>query len=163
MARVRTPQRLQRASLARAGGLIAVCTLLLTADFVGLVALLTGQATGIAGRLPVYVLGMAVAFVGSLLLFETREPDGETVLKLAAGVAFGSFVVAVLGGEGVVFALTYPGQVVASHVLPYLLAAGMIATGLGYWGLNHWQELGAFRTGTTSSSDSMRLSRSGRR
>lgn len=132
-------------SLGRAGALVAVCTLVLTASFVGLVALLSGKAPGISGRLPFYVLGMATAFVGTIVLFETQGHDGRTIIATAGSVALGAFILLTLGGEGAMHVWRNPGQVVASQLLFYFLAAGMIGTGLGYWGVNHWQELSIAR------------------
>jgi len=134
-------RRFDRESLARAGALVAGCTLVLTASFVGLVALLSAQAPGVGTRLPLYVLGTAGAFVGSILVLETRRSDGETIIAGAGAVAVGTFVFATLSGEGVVYAMQNPGQLVASQLIFYFLAAGMIGTGLGYWGIQHWQEL----------------------
>ncbi|WP_084802554.1 hypothetical protein [Halorientalis sp. IM1011] len=128
-------------SIGRAGALVAVCTLVLTASFVGLVALVSGQATGLSDRLPAYVLGMATAFVGAVLIAETQGFDGRTVIVGAGVVALGTLVVLTLGGEGLLHAVRNPGALVTSHLLFYFLAAGMIATGFGYWAINHWQEL----------------------
>ena len=50
-------------------------------------------------------------------------------------------IVLTLGGEGLLHAVRNPGALVTSHLLFYFLAAGMIATGFGYWAINHWQEL----------------------
>lgn len=138
-------------SLGRAGALVGCCTLVLTASFVGLLALVSGRAFGVSTRLPLYVLGMAAAFVGSILFFEARGIDGHTILTTAAGIAFGTVVFSLLGGEGLVYALRYPSEVVASQLLFYFLAAGLIATGLGYWGVNHWEDLSAGRSGKNRS------------
>jgi hypothetical protein len=138
-------------SLGQAGALVAVCTLVLTASFVGLLALVAGRATGVSARLPLYVLGMAAAFVGAILWFESRSFDGRTTLATAGTVGFGTFVLALLGAEGVVYTLTNPGEVVASQLVFYFLAAGMIATGLGYWAVHHWQELSVEGRGVAGS------------
>jgi len=139
-------QRFDVEALGRAGALVAVCTLVLTASFVGLVALLSGEAPGVSDRLPLYVLGMATAFVGTILLFEAQGVDGRTIMATAGSVALGTFVFLTLGSEGVVHAVENPGQVVASQLVFYFLAAGLIGTGLGYWGIRHWQELRITRT-----------------
>jgi hypothetical protein len=134
-------RRFDAESIGRAGALIAGCTLVLTASFLGLVALVSGEAAGLSDRLPAYVLGMATAFVGSVLLAETQGLDGRTVIVGAGGVALAAFVVLTLGGEGLLHAAKNPGALLTSHMLFYFLAAGMIATGLGYWAINHWGEL----------------------
>ncbi|MFB6143516.1 MAG: hypothetical protein ABEJ30_09275 [Halorientalis sp.] len=134
-------QRFDTEALGRAGALVAVCTLALTASFVGLVAIVSGEAAGLSERLPAYVLAMAAAFVGTVVVFEAANYDGATIITTAAAAALGALVVVTLGTEGVVFAARNPARVVASQFLLYFLAAGMIGTGLGYWGIQHWQEL----------------------
>lgn len=152
-------QRFDKEALGRAGALVAVCTLVLTASFVGLVALLSGQAPGVSDRLPLYVLGMATAFVGTILLFEAQGIEGKTIMATAGSVALGTFIFLTLGGEGVVHIVRNPGQVVASQLLFYFLAAGMIGTGLGYWGIQHWQELAFTRSGGAGTGSTRRFSR----
>lgn len=127
--------------LARVGAGVTVCTLALTAAFLGLVALVTGEATGVGARLPVYVLVMAGAFVGSLVLLEEGRRDGTTVLTAAALIAVAAFALVSLGGEGVLFAVDEPGEALGSQLLFYLLAAALVGTGLGYWAVQHWQEV----------------------
>jgi mannitol-specific phosphotransferase system IIBC component len=134
-------RRLDAESLGRAGVLVAGCTLVLTASFLGLGALVAGEATGLSDRLPVYVLGMATAFVGSVLIAETRGLDGRSVIGAAGATALGTFVILTLGGEGVLHAVRNPDALLTSQLLFYFLAAGMIATGFGYWAIKHWQEL----------------------
>lgn len=141
-------QRSDVTALTRSGTILAVCTLGLTASFVGLVALLSGQADGLAGRLALYVLCTATAFVGTILVYETQGVDGMTVLPTAGGVALCTFLFLTLGGEGVVYITRHPEQLLGSQLGCYFLAAGMVGTGLGYWGIKHWQELGMFRTGS---------------
>jgi hypothetical protein len=46
-----------------------------------------------------------------------------------------------LGVEGVLYAWTHPGRVVASHLFVYLLSAAIIASGLGYWGVRNWHDV----------------------
>lgn len=133
--------RFDTEAVGRAGALVAVCTLVLTASFVGLVAIVSGQVADISLRLPAYVLAMAAAFVGTIVLLEAQQYDGPTIIVSAGTVALGTFATVTLGGEGVVYAVRNPEQVVASQFLLYFLAAGLIGTGLGYWGIKHWQEL----------------------
>lgn len=116
---------------------IGVCTALLTASFLGMVGLASGSAVGLVARMPLYVFGGSVSFVGALLVADDPE-DGAVVLARAAGAAIVTFALAVLSAEGVVYALTEPGAVVASHLFVYLLSAAVIASGLGYWGVRHW-------------------------
>jgi hypothetical protein len=144
-------------SLARAGALVAVCTLVLTASFVGLVALLSAAAPGVGTRLPLYVLGTAGAFVTAIVFLEARHLDGERIITTAGLLAVGTFVFATLSGEGLMYVVRNPGELVASQMAFYFLAAGMIATGVGYWAINHWDELGVTKgIGPRSASRSFR-------
>jgi FtsH-binding integral membrane protein len=112
---------------------IAGCTLVLTAVFVGIVALASGQAAGLVGRLPLYVLATAVAFLAVLLVADHDRTHGMTILGRSVAVAVVCFVTVSLGTEGVVYAVRYPETVVGSHLFVYLLSAAVIASGLGYW------------------------------
>lgn len=132
-----------RERVARLVGVVVVSTLVLTATFIGVVGLLSGGNADIGTRLPFYVLTMAVGFVGVVVLSEQRygqRADGRSILATAGGVALAVFVVVALAGEGLVFASDNPGEVVLSELFLYFLAAGLIGTGLGYWGLRHWRE-----------------------
>jgi len=131
-----------RAMLARTGGLVAVCTTVLTAAFVGVVALVAGNADGVGSRLQFYILAGALAFVGSLLVLEESRHDGRTVIQgsLVAGIA--GFVVVGLASEGVLYAMADPETVLSSSLLVYLVAAALVASGLGYWSVRNWRLVG---------------------
>lgn len=135
---------LERDGLGRTGPLVAgigACTALLTASFLGMVGLASGDAVGVLARMPLYVLGSSVAFVGVLLAVDDYNQDGRLVLVQAAVAGVGAFVLGVLGAEGVLYAMTNPEAVVASHLFLYLLSAAIIASGLGYWGMEHWRDV----------------------
>jgi len=125
----------------RVGGVVVGSTLALTMSFFGLVALVTGGAEGALGRLPIYVFALAASFVGALVALEDLSVDAETVLGAAAGVSFTNFLVVGLASEGTIYALRYPQQVVSSQLFVYVLSAGMMATGLGFWLANHYGEI----------------------
>jgi hypothetical protein len=131
----------RREVLVRAGPLIAACTLALTAAFIGVVALLSGAAAGVVARLPLYVLAGAVGFVGALLAVEHSRRTGQSALATAAVTGVVGFVLIGFGTEGIVYALTRPDAVVASHLFVYLLSAALIASGLGYWSVRNWSDL----------------------
>ncbi len=135
MTRYRTSNRVV---VARLGAAVAVCTLALTASFVGLVAIVSGSATGLANRFPWYALFAAAVFVAGVVTLETGGKDGRKVLAGSTTVAIGGFLLAALAVEGVLFGLS--GADLGSHLLAYLVAAALISTGLGYWALNHWRE-----------------------
>lgn len=125
----------------RLGGVVVGSTLTLSASFFGVVAMATGEAGGALGRMPYYILATAAAFVGALVLLEEWRLDGETVLRVSAGVAAAAFLLVGLSVEGVVFVLRYPDAVVSSQLFVYVLSAGMMATGIGFWTARHYREL----------------------
>lgn len=136
---------LNSTALEESGPLVAgigVYTVALTTAFVGMVALASGNATGFLGRLPVYVLASSVAFVGVLIAVDGPRQAGSTALVLGAVAGAGEFLLVTLATEGMVYAMTDPGAVVASHLFVYLLSAAVIASGLSYWGVQHWRDLG---------------------
>lgn len=131
---------LDREVVARAAGVVVASTLALTASFVGVVAFLAGETAGVAGRLPFYVLAMAAAFAGTVFALDDPDADGNRVITATAGVAVVTFLVVTLGVEGLFFAVRHPGRVLASNLVVYFAAAGLICTGLAFWALRHWRE-----------------------
>ncbi len=125
----------------RLGLLVLACTAALTLAFVGVVSLATGDAGNVGGRVPFYVLGTALAFVASLLLVDGPRRDGRTVLAISGAVAGVTFVLLSLGTEGLRYAVVHPENVLVTSSGLYLVAAGLIGTGVGYWALSHWREL----------------------
>jgi len=136
-----SPQVFDRNALTDAGPLLGVWTALLTATFLGVVALLSGSVAGLVARLPLYVLGGAVTFVGVLLVLDHARTHGRVVLGHALAAAGGGFVLYSLATEGVLYALTSPGDVVASHLFVYLLSAALVAAGLWYWSVRNWNDV----------------------
>jgi cyanate permease len=134
-----------RNELARAGLFVVASTIALTASFLGVVGLLSGEVTGLNDRLPVYVLTMALSFVVAIVVLEEEYRQPVESLQLSAFVGSVTFLLVTFGGEGIAYLLQNSEQVVASQILFYILAAGLIATGLGYWTLNHWSELAGDR------------------
>lgn len=124
----------------RVGGVIVLCTLLLTASFVGVLAVITGAVSAFDLRIPWYLLAAAAFFVGSIVVLEGNDVTGREVIltALLAGLLGGASVA--LGLEGVLFTLENPADVFGSQLLLYFLAAGLVGTGIGYWALNHWRE-----------------------
>lgn len=130
-----------RNALARAALFVVASTIALTASFLGVVGLLSGDVTGLNTRLPFYVLVMALAFVGAIVTFEERFHEAVPIIQFAGIVGGVTFLLVTFGGEGAAFLVQNHQEVVASQLLFYILAAGLIGTGLGYWTLNHWSEL----------------------
>ena len=133
----------ERDVLVQAGPLICATTLALTAAFLGIVGIASGNAGGLVGRLPLYVLAGSVGFVAALLAAEHSQYYGREALVTAAAVGIVGFVMIGLGTEGVIYGLTYPEAVVASHLSAYLLSAAMITSGLGYWTVRNWRDVTA--------------------
>jgi len=125
----------------RLGLLVIACTAALTLSFVGLVSLATGDAGNVGGRVPFYVLGTSLAFVAAILTVDGPRRDGRAVLLVAGSVAGATFVMLSLGAEGLRYTVTHPETVLVSRSGLYLVAAGLIGTGVGYWALRHWREL----------------------
>lgn len=130
----------ERRYMLRTAALVVAFTAILTTNFIGLMGLVTDGPSAASGRVPFYVLAAAVVFVAALLLLETAEYDGRTVLTASVTAAALGGVLVGLGVEGLIYAWSNPDEVVASQVLVYFLAAAVIATGVGYWGLRHWRE-----------------------
>ena len=127
----------------RLGMLVVGCTMALTLSFVGLVALATGTAGDVGARVPFYVLGTSAAFVAAILAVDGPRRDGRAVLVAAGAVAGATFVVLSLGTEGLLYSARHPEAVLVSRSGLYLVAAGLVGTGVGYWGLRHWREMAA--------------------
>ena len=128
--------------LARTGAMVAGCTAVLTAAFVGALSLLGGHAVGAGSRLQFYVLAGAVTFVGSLLVLEESRHDAQraisgSVIAGAAGLLFVG-----LATEGVLYTLAKPRTVLSSSRFVYLTAAALLVSGLGYWSIRNWKLFG---------------------
>jgi hypothetical protein len=124
----------------RALGPIVASTVVLTAAFLGALALLTGTVEGFEDRFPYYVVLMAVGFVAALFVLERPRIEGSQVLMATIGVTVTVFVVVTLAGEGVAYAIASPRAVFQPDIILYLLAAGLIGSGLAYWTISHWRE-----------------------
>lgn len=127
----------------RTAGFVLGSSLVLTASFVGGLGLASGELTHITSRLPFYSLGMAAVFVTAIFGLIRYDADGITAMLGAVGIAIVGFVLIALTGEGVLYAIRFPGRVFGSQLLLYFLAAGLIGTGLGYWLLVFWRDLAA--------------------
>lgn len=132
--------RLHADWLPRAVVIVGLSTAVVTAAFIGIVAMISGGAANVTARLPFYVLVMAVVFTAFVFLIDARASDGATVIVSSIGVALLGFLVVFLSGEGVVFLFNNPDALLASHLIVYLVSAGLVCTGLAYWGLRHWRE-----------------------
>lgn len=131
-----------RVFFARVSALIGISTVILTASFVGILAFLSGAEyiPQLRSRLPWYILIAAVGFVGTIILLEANDAPGRVIIVTATISTLVTVVLVPLAVEGVLFALRNPDEVFVSQLFLYLLAGGLIGTGIGYWGINHWRE-----------------------
>lgn len=119
--------------------LVAASTLLTASAMMGGLALLTGSAAGIGSRIPYYVLGGAAVFTALVVWLELRIDDGLTIISVSLAVGVVAFLLLGLGVEGLFFGYRNPDRML-SNVFVYLLAAGLISTGLTFWAVRHWRE-----------------------
>lgn len=132
---------LPRDVLPKAVALIAVSTLLLTAAFLGVLAIVAdGGNPDIEDRAPVYLLLAAAVFVTFIVLLEQRDLDGRTVLVSTTSISVATGALVWLVGEGLMYLYLNHENVIASQLIVYLVAAAVACTGLFYWTLNHWRE-----------------------
>ncbi|PSP78171.1 hypothetical protein BRC81_09040 [Halobacteriales archaeon QS_1_68_20] len=132
----------RRERAVRIGGVVVGSTLALAMSFFGVIALVSGDAAGAFDRLPLYVLAMAASFVAGLVTLDDYALSGETVLRWATALAVGTFLFVGLGSEGIVYSIRYPGEVLSSKLFVYVVSAGLMATGIGFWVAKYRGEVG---------------------
>lgn len=127
-------------------------TILLTAAFVGVAALVSGELAGATDRLPYYVLFFAVVFILTLWKLDDRRRDGTAILIAVTGISVGASILTVFAYEGAAYAYSDPSNVIERNLIVWFTAAAAICTGLGFWGLRHWREFATpgARTRTTN-------------
>jgi hypothetical protein len=125
----------------RVGLPIVVSTAVFTLGFFGVLALVTGQTPRLELRVPVYVFGGAVTFVGAIVGLDQLRRDGVGILTTAAGLSVVGFGILLLGGEGALYVTRNTGELVESRLFLYLIAAGLVSTGLAYWGVRYRDSL----------------------
>jgi predicted neutral ceramidase superfamily lipid hydrolase len=129
-----------RETMLRVTAYIATSTLIITACFIGVVAVITGFVADFEQRLPIYVLVTAVVFVAVVVVLDSGDAEGMPVLLSTVSIGVVTFVIVSLTGEGLRYAVARPGELVASQLVFYFVAAALFCTGVGYWALNHWRE-----------------------
>ncbi|WP_424003327.1 hypothetical protein ACOZ4I_04155 [Haloarcula salina] len=130
----------RREFLRRVVLVIGGCTIGLTAAFVGVLAVLSGEIQSVSSRVPWYLVGGALLFVATIVLLDENDADGRTIIVSALVVSVVGFGLLTLAVEGIRFAIMRPELVFVSQLVLYLFAAGLIGTGVGYWALRHWRE-----------------------
>jgi hypothetical protein len=129
--------------VAQVGLLIVVSTAMFALGFFGLLALVAGETPQLGLRIPVYAFGGAVTFVGGIVALDQLRQEGTEVLVAAGGLSVAAFGILLLGGEGVLYVTRNAEALVESRLFLYLLAAGLVSTGLAYWGLRHRRSIQA--------------------
>lgn len=130
----------ERAAVAKGAGLVISSTVAVTVAFLGVLSLITGVATGLSQRFPYYVVAFTVAFTALVISLERYLDEGDQILLTATILSVTIGILFMLDVEGLIYASTNPGEIVASQLLLYLIAAGCLCTGLVYWGVHHWRE-----------------------
>ncbi|MFB6070793.1 MAG: hypothetical protein ABEJ76_07195 [Halanaeroarchaeum sp.] len=123
---------------------ILASTVLLTSSFLGVLAVITAKTAGFSNRFPFYVLLMALGFVAALFLLERPDFQGTQILVATLGLTVTIFLVVTLAGEGLTYAYRYPEEVFVSNLILYLVAAGLIGSGLAFWSVRHWREYAGY-------------------
>lgn len=119
---------------------ISACTLVLTASFLGLLAIISGKIDGVQSRIPWYLLLGALVFVATIVILENYGADGREIIVTSTVSGLTGLVVGFLAVEGLFFTYRFPEEVFVSRLVVYFLAAGLIGTGVAYWSLRHWRE-----------------------
>lgn len=126
--------------IARIAVVIVICTLVLTANFIGIIAAIEGDLSDFADRIPWYLLVAAAVFVATIVLLELNDADGRTIIASALFAGVVSFFLVIFGVEGVIFTVQNPETVFVEQLILYFVAASLVATGVGFWALRHWRE-----------------------
>lgn len=129
-----------RGFVLRAGLLIAVSTIVVTSSFVGIWSIVAGESGDIGQRLPFYLIWMGTVFVITIVILEEQRANPRVIIVTAVVVSSLGFIAIGLTVEGALFAINNPGRVFVSQLVFYFIAAGLIGTGIGYWGIKHWRE-----------------------
>lgn len=129
-----------RRNLLKGSVLVITSTLAVTVAFVGLLAMITARAEGFSGRFPFYIVASSVAFTVLVIVLERNLAEGSKILMTAVVLSVILGIVFALDIEGIFFASKYPGELVASQLILYFIAAGCLCTGLVYWSVHHWRE-----------------------
>lgn len=126
--------------MTRALAVIGVSTFILTASFIGILAIISQSPPGLSSRVPFYLIVMGLAFVATILVLEEYGTVGRVVIVTAGVIGLLTFVATTLTIEGVLFASYEPARVFSQQLVFYFIAAALIGTGIGYWAIQHWRE-----------------------
>ncbi|MFC6889361.1 hypothetical protein [Halorubrum trueperi] len=121
----------------------------MTASFIGILAVMENQISGIASRAPWYLVFAALVFTVTVVFLERNDVIGRVIIGTAFALAVVSFALSMLTTEGVIYTVRNPEEVFVSRLVLYFLAAGLVGTGFGYWAINHWREFTSPRSSDT--------------
>ena len=124
----------------RTGALAGASTIVLTASFIGLLAFIEGDLSGITSRAPWYLVFAALVFMATVVFLERNDVVGRVIIGTAIALAVVSFTISMLMVEGLIYTFRNPEEVFVSQLVLYFLAAGLVGTGFGYWAIKHWRE-----------------------
>ena len=120
--------------------IIALCTLIITFSFLGVLAFIAGEPEAPLARLPWYLVIGAAAFVASIVLLEQMGGRSRDTLVTATVNGVFVIIIATLSVEGFLYTVRNPEEVFVSQLVLYFIAAGLAGTGVAYWALRHWRE-----------------------
>lgn len=124
----------------RTGVLAGISTLIMTASFIGILAVIEAQLTGLGSRTPWYLVFAALVFTATVVFLERNDVGGRVIIVTAIALTVVSFTLSLLTTEGVIYTIRNPEEVFVSQLVLYFLAAGLVGTGFVYWAINHWRE-----------------------
>ncbi|MDZ5811759.1 hypothetical protein U4E84_10450 [Halorubrum sp. AD140] len=124
----------------RTGVLAGLSTVIMTASFIGILAVIENQVSGLESRAPWYLVFAAFAFTVTVVFLERNDVVGRVIIGTALALGIVSFLLSMLTVEGLFYTIRNPEDVFVSRLVLYFLAAGLVGTGFGYWAINHWRE-----------------------
>lgn len=124
----------------RTGALAGASTFVITASFIGILALMETELSRIGSRTPWYLVFGALVFMATVVFLERNDVIGRVIIGTAIALAVVSFTLSLLTVEGIIYTVNNPEEVFVSQLVLYFLAAGLVGTGFGYWAIKHWRE-----------------------
>lgn len=120
--------------------LVMVATVFVTASFIGVLSIIEGRAEGLTNRFPYYLVLTGGVFASFVVILENYIPEGLRIILTSVITAVLAGIVLSLAVEGLYYTVRFSGELVASQIALYMLAAAFICTGMVYWGVRHWRE-----------------------
>lgn len=124
----------------RVSVLVVFFSFLLTAAMYGVVAVFVHGVELLTERIPYYVVVGALVFVVSMFVLEDPSESGLPIITTTTGLGIAGFLLVGFAWEGIRFGWLNRELLLSSNLVLYFLAAALICTATGYWGLHHWRE-----------------------